>query len=64
MRPITDEEILENARDLYQDRYYGSDYVLWCEQCRDDASTHIMESGLVCRRCARELLAHGALHND
>lgn len=64
MNPITDVEILEAARALYQDRYYGSDYVLWCEQCGDDASTHSMESGLVCRKCAQELLAFGVMHND
>ena len=64
MRPITDVEILESARAAYQDRYDGSDYVLWCEQCGDDASTHLMESGLVCRRCASDALAYGAMHND
>jgi hypothetical protein len=64
MNPITDVEILEAARSAYQDRYYGSDYVLWCEVCGDDASSHLMESGRVCRRCAQELLAFGALHND
>ena len=61
---ITDVEILEAARSAYQDRYYGSDYVLWCEACGDDASSHLMESGCVCRRCAQDLLAFGALHND
>jgi hypothetical protein len=64
MNPITDVEILEAARSAYQDRYYGSDYVLWCEACGDDASSHLMESGCVCRRCAQDMLAHGAMHNE